>query len=52
MQYVRTLFNLALSLSVVGAAHLALGAGVPGIAVSICIVMWFLKIWVRNEQKS
>ena len=49
MRYLRILFNLALSLSVVGAAHLSLEAGVPGMAVSICIVMWFVKIWVRDE---
>ena len=49
MRYLHTLFNLSLSLSAVGAAHLCLEAGVPGMAVSICIVMWFIKIWVRNE---
>ena len=52
MSYVRTLFNLALCLSVVGAAHLSLEAGAPGMVVSVCIVMWFIKIWVRDEQKS
>ena len=50
MTYLRTLFNLALSLSAVGAAHLCLEAGVPGMVVSACLIMWFLKIWVRGEE--
>ncbi len=50
MRHLRLLFKLAMTLSAVGAAHLALQANVPGMLVSLCVGVWAWLIWFKGEE--
>ena len=50
MQYPQLIFKLVLTLTVIGAAHLALQSHVPGMIVALCVGVWAWLIWFKGEE--